>query len=97
MCAEFTPYLVDLGLDEEELDERGRAVDSRVDVVQSEDGLTYEVKVLCQKILHPQQSGGGLLLPIICTHIQTSIKNTLLIQHIYIQLIRQNKCRPRTT
>ncbi len=66
-CAEFTLDLVNLGLDEEELDERGRAVDGSVDVLQSEAWLVYEVKVLCQEILYPQQGGRRLLLPIICT------------------------------
>lgn len=72
-CVEFTLNLVDLGLDEEELDERGCAVDGRVDVLQSQAGLVYEVKVLCQEILYPQQGGGGLLLPIICTHVTVTL------------------------
>lgn len=66
--AESILHLVDLGLDEEKLNERGRAVDGRVDVLQSDARLVYEVKVLRQEILHPQQGGWGLLLPVICTH-----------------------------
>lgn len=66
----FLLNLVDLGFDEEELDECRCAVDSSVDVVQSQAGLAYEVKVLGQEILYPQQGGGGLLLPIIYIHIQ---------------------------
>lgn len=69
VCVEFILNLVDLGLDEEELNECGRAVDGGVDVLQSEAGLVYEVKVLRQEILYPQQGGRGFLLPIICTHI----------------------------
>lgn len=64
------PNLVDLGLDEEELDERWRAVNGGVDVLQSKARLVCEVKVLCQEILHPQQGRRRLLLPIICTHIE---------------------------
>lgn len=65
----FILNLVDLGLDEEELNERWCAVDGSIDVLQSEAGLVCEVKVLRQEILYPQQGGRGLLLPIICTHI----------------------------
>lgn len=69
LCTEFILNLVDLGLDEEELDERGGAVDGSVYVLQSEAGLVYEVKVLRQEILYPQQSCRRLLLPIVCAHI----------------------------
>lgn len=54
MCVEFLLNLVDLGFDEEELDECGRAVDGGVDVLQGEVGLGSEVKVLRQEILNPQ-------------------------------------------
>lgn len=73
----FLLNLVDLGLDEEELDERGRAVYGRVDVLQREAGLVYEVKVLSEEVLHPQQGGRRLLLPIICTHFTTVVQFSL--------------------
>ena len=62
--------LVDLGLNKEELDKRGCAVNGTVDVLQSQAGLANEIKVLRQEILNPQEGGGRLLLPIICTHRQ---------------------------
>lgn len=46
-------HLVDFGLYDEEFDERWRAVDGRVDVLQSEAGLVCEVKMLREEILYP--------------------------------------------
>lgn len=65
-------YLVDLGLDEEELDQRGRAVDGCVDAVQSQAGSVGVVKVLRQEVLDPEQRGGRLLLPIVCADIHSN-------------------------
>lgn len=59
-------YLVNLGLDEEELNERGRALDGSVDVLQGQGLLVNQVVVLSQEILHPQQRGRRLLLAVIC-------------------------------
>ena len=55
-------YLVDLGLDDEQLYERGRALDGGVDVLQGQCLLAHHVVVLRQEVLHPQEGGGGLLL-----------------------------------
>ena len=55
-------YLVDLGLDDEQLYERGRALDGGVDVLQGERLLAHHVVVLRQEVLHPEQRGRGLLL-----------------------------------
>ena len=69
-------YLVYFGLDDEELDERGRAVDGGVDVLQGLAGLAHIVKVLCQEELDPQQGGGGLLSTVIYHRHMTSSINT---------------------
>jgi len=61
--------LVDLGLDQEELDERGRAVDGGVYILQASALLAHVVKVLGQEVLHPEQGGGRLHLAVVCrTH-----------------------------
>ncbi len=78
---QFMLNLVDFGLDEEELDERGRAVDGRVDVLQREARLIDEVKVLCQEILNPQQRGGRLLLPVICAPISLQSETSVTLCH----------------
>lgn len=64
MCAEC--YLVNLGFDEEELDECRRALDGRVDVFERQSLLANHVVVLCQEVLHPQQRGWWFLLTVIC-------------------------------
>lgn len=70
LCVQsFPPHLVDLGFDEEELNERRCAVDGCINELQRQAWLADEVKVLCQEVLYPQQGGGGFLLPIICAHI----------------------------
>lgn len=68
-CSMFPTYLVDLGLDEEELNQGGRAVNGCVDVLQSQAGSVGVVKVLCQEVLNPEQGGGRLCLSIICANI----------------------------
>lgn len=61
-----TRYLVDLGFDEEELDEGGRALDGGVDVVERQRLLANHVVVLRQEVLDPQQRGRRLLFTVIC-------------------------------
>lgn len=58
-------YLVNLGFDEEEFDECGRALDGGVDVFESQGLLTDHVVVLSKEVLHPEQRGGRLLLTVI--------------------------------
>lgn len=70
LCVQsFLPDLVDLGFDEEELNESRCAVDGCINKLQSQAWLANEVKVLSQEILYPQQGGRGFLLPIICAYI----------------------------
>lgn len=63
MAARHLSYLVDLGLDDEQLYERGRALDGGVDVLEGERLLANHVAVLRQEVLHPEQRGWRLLLP----------------------------------